>query len=157
MKSLIVFDLDGTLAESKSSIDGEMASLLDSLLTLVKLSVISGGAWPQFEQQVVVQLRRDDWLRNLSLLPTCGTKFYRYGERWELLYSEDFTVAEKKTIIDSLQQAIASADCKVDKVWGEVIEDRGSQITFSALCHRFRKPRLAIVSMPPKRASRVGC
>ena len=26
-----------------------------------------------------------------------------------------------------------SSDCKVDKVWGEVIEDRGSQITFSAL------------------------
>jgi HAD superfamily hydrolase (TIGR01484 family) len=133
MKSLIVFDLDGTLAESKSAIDNEMAQLLDSLLTLVKVSVISGGAWPQFQKQVITQLRHDDWLRNLSLLPTCGTKFYRYSERWELLYSEDFTVAERKTIIDSLQQAIASADCKVDKVWGEVIEDRGSQITFSAL------------------------
>jgi phosphomannomutase len=133
MKSLIVFDLDGTLAESKASIDGEMANLLDSLLAIVKVSVISGGAWPQFEKQVVAHLRHDEWLRNLSLLPTCGTKFYRYGGSWELLYSEDFTVAERRTIVDSLRQAIASADCKVEKVWGEVIEDRGSQITFSAL------------------------
>jgi hypothetical protein len=32
-----------------------------------------------------------------------------------------------------LKQALDSAGFKVEKVWGEVIEDRGSQITFSAL------------------------
>lgn len=32
MKKLIVFDLDGTLAESKSPIDGEMAALLEKEL-----------------------------------------------------------------------------------------------------------------------------
>ena len=31
MKKLIVFDLDGTLAESKASIDAEMAELLSAL------------------------------------------------------------------------------------------------------------------------------
>ena len=133
MKRLIVFDLDGTLAQSKSSIDTEMANLLNSLLVMVKVAVISGGAWPQFEQQVLAHLRHDNGLRNLSLLPTCGTKFYRHGVGWELLYSEDFTAAESSRIIDSLQRAMVAADCKVEKVWGEVIEDRGSQITFSAL------------------------
>jgi phosphomannomutase len=133
MKRLIVFDLDGTLAESKSSIDTEMANLLNSLLAIVQVAVISGGAWPQFEQQVLAHLRHDDGLKNLSLLPTCGTKFYRHGVSWELLYSEDFTAAERTAIVDSLQRAIEAADCKVEKVWGEVIEDRGSQITFSAL------------------------
>ena len=93
MKSLIVFDLDGTLAQSKSSVDVGMANLLD----------------------------------------ICGTKFYRYGGTWELLYSEDFTVTERGTIVDALQRAIASANCKVEKLWGEAIEDRGSQITFSTL------------------------
>ena len=133
MKRLIVFDLDGTLAQSKSSIDTEMANLLNSLLVMVKVAVISGGAWPQFEQQVLAHLRHDNGLKNLSLLPTCGTKFYRHGVGWELLYSEDFTAAESSRIIDSLQRAMVAADCKVEKVWGEVIEDRGSQITFSAL------------------------
>ena len=43
MKKLIVFDLDGTLAESKSSLDGEMAVLLRDLLGIVKVAIISGG------------------------------------------------------------------------------------------------------------------
>jgi phosphomannomutase len=133
VKKLIVFDLDGTLAESKSSIDAEMAKLLNSLLDIVKVSIISGGAWSQFEKQVLAHLSYDERLKNLSLLPTCGTKFYKYDSKWELLYSENFTDTEKQKIIGSLKEAMASSDCKVEKVWGEVIEDRGSQITFSGL------------------------
>jgi phosphomannomutase len=133
MKRLIVFDLDGTLAESKSSIDAEMAKLLTALLSIVKVAVISGGAWPQFEKQVLAHLLHDARLKNLSLLPTCGTKFYQHDEQWKLLYSEDFTDVEKKKIIESLKRTVASANCTEKKVWGEAIEDRGSQITFSAL------------------------
>lgn len=47
MKKLIVFDLDGTLAESKSALDAEMATLLSALLVIVKVAVISGGNWQQ--------------------------------------------------------------------------------------------------------------
>ena len=32
MKKLVIFDLDGTLAESKASLDAEMATLLVRLL-----------------------------------------------------------------------------------------------------------------------------
>ena len=133
MKKLIVFDLDGTLAESKSSLDAEMAVLLHGLLGIVKVAVISGGDWPQFEKQLLSNLPHDERLKNLSLLPTCGTKFYQYAGDWEKIYSEDFTVKEKEKITSSLNQAIGSAGYKVEKIWGEAIEDRGSQITFSAL------------------------
>ena len=133
MKKLIVFDLDGTLAESKSSLDAEMAGLLNSLLGIVKVSVISGGSWLQFEKQVLANLSHDERLKNLSLLPTCGTKFYQYGSDWKLLYSEDFTDEEKTKIISSLKQATESPDLKPQQTWGDIIEDRGSQITFSGL------------------------
>jgi HAD superfamily hydrolase (TIGR01484 family) len=133
MKKLIVFDLDGTLAESKAALDPEMATLLGALLGLVNVAVISGGNWPQFEQQVLGQLPKDGRLQRLSLLPTCGTKFYRYDSSWQILYSEDFTAAEKKKIILSLQQVLETSGDGVHPIWGEVIEDRGSQITFSAL------------------------
>jgi hypothetical protein len=96
LKKLIVFDLDGTLAESKSSLDSEMAGLLNALLGIVKVSVISGGNWSQFEKQVLVNVTHAERLKNLSLLPTCGTKFYRYESKWKLLYSEGFTGDEKK-------------------------------------------------------------
>jgi hydroxymethylpyrimidine pyrophosphatase-like HAD family hydrolase len=43
MKKPIVFDLDGTLADGKSSIDVEMARLFDSLLAVVRTAVFSLG------------------------------------------------------------------------------------------------------------------
>jgi HAD superfamily hydrolase (TIGR01484 family) len=133
MKALIVFDLDGTLAESKASIDNEMAELINELLGIVKVSVISGGAWPQFQTQVLARIRHDEGLKNLFLLPTCGTRFYRYVTDWQKIYSEDFSTAEKERIFQALRQATAATESATDKVWGEIIEDRGSQITFSAL------------------------
>src|SRR5580692_8489252 len=103
MKKLIVFDLDGTLAESKSPLDAEMATLLSNLLGIVKVAVISGGNWPQFEKQVLANLPHDEHLKNLFLLPTCGTQFYQFEADWKKIYSEDFTTAEKEKIIHSLQ------------------------------------------------------
>jgi len=133
VKKLIVYDLDGTLAESKSPLDAEMAALLHNLLGIVKVAVISGGGWPQFDKQLLSNLPRDERLGNLSLLPTCGTQFFRYAGAWKKLYSEDLTADEKEKIISSLRRAVDESGYKIERIWGEEIEDRGSQITFSAL------------------------
>ena len=118
MKKLIVFDLDGTLAESKSAIDDEMSGLLHDLLGIVQVAVISGGDWPQFEKQVVWQLPHDERLARLSLLPTCGTKFFQYEKVWNKIYSEDFTADEKQKIITSLTKAFEESGFKAEKVRG---------------------------------------
>jgi hypothetical protein len=133
VKKLVVFDLDGTLAASKSSLDAEMASLLRDLLEVVNVAIISGGAWLQFERQVLSNLPKNAMLNKLSILPTCGTKFYQFKQEWKKLYSEDFTTDEKDKIVSSLKDAIAKAGYQVEKMWGDTIEDRGSQITYSAL------------------------
>ena len=78
-------------------------------------------------------LPHDERLRRLSLLPTCGTKFYRFDRAWKKIYSEDFAVDEKKKIIGALDSAVQQAGFKAEKHWGDLIEDRDSQITFSAL------------------------
>ena len=133
MKKLIVFDLDGTLAPSKSSLAPQTAGLLRDLLGMMKVAVISGGAWAQFEKQLLTDLPKGSLLANLSLLPTCGTKFFEYDGRWTELYSEDLSTEQKKKIVDSLDKAAEQAGYRAKKVWGEVIEDRGSQVTYSAL------------------------
>ena len=125
VKKLIVYDLDGTLAESKSSLDAEMAARLHDLLGIVKVAVISGGGWPQFEKQLLSHLPHDERLRNLSLLPTCGTKFYQYAGDCEKAHEEDFTADQREKILNSFKKALAAAGFKVEKTWGEVIEDRG--------------------------------
>jgi HAD superfamily hydrolase (TIGR01484 family) len=134
MKTLIVFDLDGTLAESKSAIDTEMATLLAGLLAVVKVSIISGGDLPQFEKQVLAHLQQTGSLGNLSLLPTCGTRFFQYRDGgWHKLYSEDLSETQKRNIVVALNEAVRSTGFQPTKIWGEPIEDRESQITYSAL------------------------
>lgn len=135
MKKLIVFDLDGTLAESKSPLDPEMSNLLNLLLRTVKVAVISGGDFPQYERQFLSSLAVNaNQLRNLYLLPTCGTKFYRHEAGvWKMLYAENFTPQQKHTIINALTVAMEQSGFKPQQSWGPLIEDRGSQITFSAL------------------------
>lgn len=133
MKSLIVFDLDGTLAKSKSALDDEMATLLERLMAVVKAAIISGGDLPQFQTQVIDRLPPGSNMANLSLLPTSGTKFYTYDGQWRKLYAEDLSDAERHTIENALEKAVAQAGVQPAQTWGERIEDRGTQITYSAL------------------------
>jgi HAD superfamily hydrolase (TIGR01484 family) len=133
LKKLIVLDLDGTLAESKAAIDAEMATLLIAMLGVVKVAIISGGDLPQFETQVLAHLPQGARLDELSLLPTCGTRFFQYKDGWHKLYSEDLSEAQKQKITAALNEAVASSGYKAQKTWGQVIEDRESQITYSAL------------------------
>ena len=133
MKKLIDFDLDGTLAARKSPLDAEMAPLPRDLREVTEVAIISGGNWLQFERQVLSRLPESTLLPRLSILPTCGTQFFQYKEKWIKLYAEDFTPDEKQRIINSLTKAVATAGFKVEKTWGETLEDRGSQITYSAL------------------------
>jgi phosphomannomutase len=133
MKRLIVFDLDGTLAKSKSALDAEMSGLLHTLLGVVRVAIISGGAWPQFEAQVVSRLPGDGRLAQLSLLPTCGTRFFAHDGAWKQLYAEDLGADERTRITLALRKALEESGFQAKKVWGEVIEDRGTQVTLSAL------------------------
>jgi phosphomannomutase len=111
-----------------------MAEHLDSLLKVAKVAVISGGAWPQFEKQLLANLPKDDKLDGLSLLPTSGTRFMKYDHgHWKELYAENFTPEEKKKIIDALNTSLDQSGFREKKHWGEIIEDRDSQITMSAL------------------------
>ena len=133
-KTLIAFDLDGTLAESKQAVDAEMAALLSRLSKVAKVAIMSGGDWPQFEQQLVGNMPGDADFAKFYLLPTSGTKLYQYdGSHWAKIYADIFTDDEKAEITKALDSAMEEAGFSGDKSWGEKIEDRGSQITFSGL------------------------
>lgn len=134
MKRLVAFDMDGTLALSKQKLDEDMAGKLAKLLTVAKVAVISGGDWPQFEKQVVSQLPAEAATDGLYILPTTGTKLYRHdGSGWKAIYAELFDDDQKKRIVDSFNESLDATGFKPERTWGERIEDRGSQITFSAL------------------------
>ena len=136
MKRLIAYDLDGTLAASKQPIDPQIAALLARLCTVALVAVISGGDWPQFERQLVGHLPGDTPWDRLFLLPASGTKLYRYRQRWEPVYARLFTGPERDRILHALDKVLADQGLDGTPAWGDRIEDRGSQITFSGLGQR---------------------
>ncbi|MCB0509956.1 MAG: HAD-IIB family hydrolase [Bacteroidetes bacterium] len=136
-KKVIAFDLDGTLAPSKSALPDEMGEQLSELLRHKQVVVISGGKFGQFEKQLLSNLKvSPDNLANLHIMPTCGTRYYRYNvdsKDWELMYAEDIPKEDKQKIIDALNKGFDDLGYREKEVYGECIEDRESQITFSVL------------------------
>jgi HAD superfamily hydrolase (TIGR01484 family) len=133
MKELVAFDLDGTLAESKQPLQEPMGEALANLLEVAHVAVISGGDWPQFEKQVASRLPERADRTKLWLMPTTGTKLYRFDDEWRAVYAELFEDEEKQKILKAFDESLEATGFVPEQTWGERIEDRGSQITFSAL------------------------
>lgn len=137
MKKVLAFDLDDTLAITKSPISDRMAELLNRILETFDVCIISGGRFEQFKMQVIDRLHSEPHkLSRLHLMPTCGTRYYRYDELnevWTQQYAEDLTTEQKQRIRDVLEVSAKELDLWEKNPAGNIIEDRGSQITFSAL------------------------
>ncbi|TFC81875.1 HAD-IIB family hydrolase [Cryobacterium sp. TMS1-20-1] len=133
---LVAFDLDDTLAPSKSALDPTMIDLLVKLLGVTEVCVISGGQFGQFQAQIIDNLPsiRPDLLARLHLLPTCGTQYYRSeAQGWTQVYAENLTNEQKTRALDVVEQTARRLGYWESDTWGPILEDRGSQITFSAL------------------------
>lgn len=135
---LIAFDLDDTLAPSKSPLPERMGAALAALLEEVPVCVISGGHFGQFDSQVLARLPAGaEQLARLHLMPTCGTRYYRHdGEQWALLYAHDLADAVRRHVLALVEEKARELGLWESRTWGPVMEDRGSQITFSALGQR---------------------
>jgi phosphomannomutase len=134
MKKLVAFDLDGTLAESKQPLQELMQQALTDLLGVAHVAVISGGDWPQFDKQVASRLPEAADRSKLWLMPTTGTKLYTFKDgAWSPVYAELFDEPTKAKILSAFDAALEATGFVPEQTWGDRIEDRGSQITFSAL------------------------
>lgn len=135
MKKLIAFDLDGTLAPSKSHFNERMVDMFNHLLEKYQVCVISGGKYELFQRQFLTQITtKPELLEKLHLMPTSGTRYYRFenGE-WVQKYAESIDPEAKKQIIQALAEGLRESGYEAEKIYGEIIEDRDSQITLSIL------------------------
>ena len=136
-KKLIVFDLDGTLTESKEDMDREMALLMRKLLEKKKVAVIGGGKYSLFQRQLLTKLRNipKELLRNIFLFPTTSTAFYRYdGKEWQEIYKRQLSLEERREIVLAFEKTFVELNyTHPKKIYGQLIEDRETQVTFSAL------------------------
>ncbi|MEQ1499758.1 MAG: HAD-IIB family hydrolase [Parcubacteria group bacterium] len=134
-KKVIVCDLDGTLAVSKSPLSKDMAEVLGHLLKRHYIAIVSGGTYSQFQKQFLSEFHCDpQLLQNLSLFPTMGSTCYTYDKEknvWNQIYDEQIPESDRKKIIKALEEALEESGVDVTGARGPIIEDRKSQITFS--------------------------
>ncbi len=132
---LVAFDLDDTLAPSKSPLPDRMAKALEALLDVAQVCVISGGQFGQFESQLLENLHAtDQQLSRLHLMPTCGTRYMVYTNgAWQDVYARNLTQDERDRALAAVEDEARRRNLWEEQTWGPILEDRGSQITFSAL------------------------
>ena len=133
---LVAFDLDDTLAPSKAPLPDAVRDALLDLLAVTEVCVISGGQIDQFRTQVVSRLGAlpDPLAVRLHLMPTCGTQYWRAtSDGLTCVYAEDLTDGEKQRAMRAVEEQAKRLGLWADRTWGPALEDRGSQITFSAL------------------------
>lgn len=138
MKKLIAFDVDDTLVKSKNPLTDEMRDLLVELLKKYQVAIISGSRFEIFQTNIIGPLSAvaGDSLANMHIMPTCGTRYYTYSgdvDNWNLEYAEDFTADQKATISEACERRAKEFGLWPEKPYGEVIEDRLSQVAMSML------------------------
>ncbi|MDD6461619.1 MAG: HAD-IIB family hydrolase [Bifidobacteriaceae bacterium] len=132
----VAFDLDGTLARSKQPMKAPIAAHFAQLTHLVPVAVISGGRWELVDSQVVQMVQGASAKSNLHLMPTSGTQYIRWDEArgaWTKVFEHDLTAQQRDEAIASLERRAKELGVWEEHTWGGRIEDRGSQITYSAL------------------------
>jgi phosphomannomutase len=128
---MAVFDLDGTLAESKSEISREMADLLAALSMHMSVCVITGGSWTQIRVQVLPRLAQSDAdSSKFHMMPVGGAEHWIMTREWECISQSPIT--DKSRVLSVASQA-ASIFRDSDLIWGDIVEDRGCQVTLSML------------------------
>ncbi|WP_132993587.1 HAD-IIB family hydrolase [Gordonia zhaorongruii] len=131
---LVMFDLDDTLAPSKTPMSDEMVTLFRELLGISGVCIISGGQYGQFRSQVLDRVGDFPHTANLHLMPTNGTRYIRWsGSAWETVYAEDLSDDQKSRAMSAVEAGARELGLWEEQTWGPILEDRGSQVTFSAL------------------------
>ena len=127
------FDIDGTLAESKRSVNGKIPKLLSDLSQKNKIALLSGASFDQIVNQVLYKCPGIN-LDNVFILPTSGASLFVYKENtWVQIYKN--TIDKKYITKVQLEITKAFEHCNVPmppKHYGPRLHYRGSQITFSA-------------------------
>ncbi len=141
MKKVLAFDIDQTLNVAKTPITNEIAELLIKCLKHFEICPISGQKFDQFLVQIVDRLKDNgvsgEQLKHLHLFVAQGTQYYKYdGNEWQQVYNYPLTEVQVAKITATIEQAAKELGYwEEDKLASgdEIIENRLSQVTFSAL------------------------
>lgn len=151
-KKVLAFDVDQTLNIAKTPIPPEMADVLSKCLDHFYICPISGQKFEQFLIQIVDPIVKiaDDHakllkrLESLRLFVAQGTQYYRYEPTsdsynpadWHQVYNYPLTdedVVKITTVLEESARELGLWEADKLAAGDQIIENRLSQVTFSAL------------------------
>ena len=148
MKKVIAFDVDQTVNVAKTPIPPEVAEVLRGCLNYFEICPISGQKFEQFLIQIVDPLieagATPSELTHLHLFVAQGTQYYKYvgnqGEynpaNWQQVYNyplKEDDVVKITTVVEGAARDLGYWEEDKLAPDDEIIENRLSQVTFSAL------------------------
>ncbi|MBP5204715.1 HAD-IIB family hydrolase [Candidatus Saccharibacteria bacterium] len=147
-KKVLSFDIDQTLNIAKTPITDDIAELLIRCSDYYEICPISGQKFDQFLIQIVNPMLdngvKPAQLTHLHLFVAQGTQYYiyenksdKYDEKnWKQVYNYPLTDEQVKKISETIEKSARELGYwEEDKLQpgDEIIENRLSQVTFSAL------------------------
>jgi HAD superfamily hydrolase (TIGR01484 family) len=138
MKKVIAFDQDDTLNVTKLPMPTEMAELVKSLLDKYEVCIISGTNWEVMGKNNIEALKKVDatpeQFSRLHIMPTTGTQYWHFVDGdWKREYAHFLTDEQVEKITEVLEAGSRKLGYWCENPVGDIIENRGSQITMSAL------------------------
>lgn len=147
-KKVLSFDIDQTLNIAKTPITDDIAELLIKCSDHYEICPISGQKFDQFLIQIVNPMIKNGvkpaQLTHLHLFVAQGTQYYIYEDKsdaydeanWKQVYNYPLTDEQVKKISETIEKSARELGFwEEDKLQpgDEIIENRLSQVTFSAL------------------------
>ncbi|MEI8327997.1 MAG: HAD-IIB family hydrolase [Candidatus Taylorbacteria bacterium] len=134
-KQIFLFSLNGTLASDGLPVEKDIANLLSRLLDNKKLAIISGCGLARIETQLLNSFDiTQGRFSNLYILPASGSKMLHWKGSWTEVYSEHLASRQKEDVMVALNASLRKLGWSLPaKSYGSVIQDRGTQISFSGL------------------------
>jgi phosphomannomutase len=126
MNKIILFDIDGTIAESGQKIDNEMKVILEKLSEKYALGVVGGGKYEKIKYQL------DDKFEKFEhIFAECGCVYYRNGDH---VYTKNLRNHEMYEYVNLLIKKALSFLSNVDYILtGHFIDLRNGIVYISLI------------------------
>jgi len=131
MKTIYLFDVDGTLTPAKSKIDQGFAKTFYDWQREREVYIVSGGSFPR----IIDQLGRKITDQMLGVFSCMGNAFYKKipnvdnYSTWSLVYKNKFTVEKPKLFFSELERYVMNS--KYHTKTGRHYEERVGMVNFS--------------------------
>ena len=155
-KSIVLFDMDGTLTEARMAFERFLLPTLSQLVNHAEIGIVSGSDYNYIREQMKLVIEQSEVRYKMHLLPCNGTKHYtppqNNGSGYDLSYNKDMKEQIGEESFNELISMLLERQFRFSRILpnlsGTFIEYRGSMINWCPIGRSANsKERAAFVNL----------